>query len=200
VISQGRDQCADGAIGRRRAVQSVAKACAARPGSAGPAPRGGHYSWMITVGVVACGTGYVRDMTDLTYGALGVVERWLEAVNARNGAELARLSHERIEVVGPRGAGLMERAVLQDWLARSGFSSRPVRWFCGGHGVVVVEQVASWADAATGEPQGDLRIGSQFTVRAGRVAAYRRFDDGVGAAIAGAGLDEARDLVTTRRG
>ncbi|MEU8611179.1 nuclear transport factor 2 family protein [Actinoplanes sp. NPDC048791] len=131
-----------------------------------------------------------------TRGALGVVEQWLTAVNAGDGARVESLSHEQVDIVGPRGRGSAPRAVLSEWLARSGFSSQPVRWFCGGDGLVVVEQDATWHDPATGEPQDSFRIGSLFRVEDGRVARYERFDDGVAGALAAAGLDAARDEVT----
>jgi ketosteroid isomerase-like protein len=129
-------------------------------------------------------------------GALGVVEQWLAAVNDGDGARVEALSHEQVEIVGPRGRGATPRGVLSEWLARSGFSARPVRWFCGGDGVVVVEQDARWHDPATGEPQDSFRIGSLFQVTAGRVARYERFDDGLAAALTAAGLDADRDRAT----
>ncbi len=52
----------------------------------------------------------------------------------------------------------------------------------------------------TGQLQGRSVIGSQFIVRHGRVVLYVRHDTGVDAALAAAGLDEQRDLVTHPRG
>jgi hypothetical protein len=127
---------------------------------------------------------------------LAVVEQWLAAVNAGDGARVESLSHEQVDIVGPRGRGSAPRAVLSEWLGRSGFSSRPVRWFCGDDGLVVVEQDASWRDPATGEPLDSFRIGSLFQVTGGRVARYERFDAGLGAALAAAGLDAGRDEAT----
>jgi ketosteroid isomerase-like protein len=134
--------------------------------------------------------------TTRTAGALGVVEQWLAAVNDGDGDRVEALSHEQVDIVGPRGRGAAPRRVLSEWLARSGFSARPVRWFCGGDGLVVVEQEARWHDPATGEPQDSFRIGSLFQVTDGRVARYERFDDGLAAALAAAGLDADRDRVT----
>jgi hypothetical protein len=131
-----------------------------------------------------------------TPGALDVVEQWLTAVNAGDGARVESLSHDEVDIVGPRGRGSAPRSVLSEWLGRSGFSSQPIRWFCGGDGLVVVEQEATWRDPATGQPQDSFRIGSLFRVDGGRVARYERFDDGVAAALAAAGLDADRDEVT----
>ena len=125
-----------------------------------------------------------------------MVEQWLAAVNAGDGARVEALSQEQVEIVGPRGRGRAPRAVLSEWLARSGFSSEPVRWFCGGAGLVVVEQQARWHDPATGAAQDSFRIGSLFEVSGGRVARYERFDAGVDAALAAAGLDAGRNQVT----
>ena len=128
--------------------------------------------------------------------SLGIVEQWLIAVNAGDGARVEALSHDQVDIVGPRGRGSAPRAVLSEWLGRSGFSSRPVRWFCGGDGLVVVELDAGWRDPATGEPQDSFRIGSLFQVTGERVARYERFDDGLAAALDAAGLDAGRDEVT----
>ncbi len=69
-----------------------------------------------------------------------------------NGADVSRLetlSDEQVEIVGPRGQGVVPRRALGEWLARSGFRSRELRWFCGGDGRVVVEHVGEWHDIAT---------------------------------------------------
>src|SRR5688500_18263632 len=124
-----------------------------------------------------------------TRGALGVVEQWLAAVNAGDGARVEALSQEQVDIVGPRGRGSAPRSVLSEWLGRSGFSGQPVRWFCGGDGLVVVELDARWRDPVTGAPQQSFRIGSLFRVADGRVARYERFDDGLAPALAAAGLD-----------
>ena len=61
--------------------------------------------------------------------------------------------------------------MLGEWLARSGFSGRPARWFCGGDGLAVLELEARWA----GSPE-SLLVGAMFRVREGRVAESERFD------------------------
>jgi hypothetical protein len=97
-------------------------------------------------------------------GALAVVETWLAAVNEQDAAQVEALSGERVEIVRPRGRGLMDRSVLGQWLTRAGFESQRLRWFCGADGRVVVEQQAQWHDVATGEPQDRLIVGSEFLV------------------------------------
>jgi hypothetical protein len=72
-------------------------------------------------------------------GSLAVVEAWLDAVNRKDVGALERLTHDEVEIVGPRGSGRMDRAVLAEWLARAGFSAEVLRWFCGADGSVVVE-------------------------------------------------------------
>src|SRR4051794_9549177 len=67
---------------------------------------------------------------------------------------------------------------LGEWLARSGFRFQPLRWFCGADGRVVVEHAGRWHDVATGNPQGERILGSEFVVRAGQVAKYVRHDSG----------------------
>lgn len=131
-------------------------------------------------------------------GSLAVVEQWLDAVNRRDGAGLERLTHEHVEITGPRGAGVAERRVLSEWLTRAGFSAEPLRWFCGADGRVVVEQDAWWVDIATGADQGRARLASRFHVDEGRVASYTRHDDGLGVALHAAGLDDGDEVVEHR--
>jgi hypothetical protein len=122
----------------------------------------------------------------LSTGKLSVVQRWQDAVNARDLQGLVDLSHEDIEIVGPRGTA-RGHAVLAEWLDRAGLSWRPLRWFCGDKGSVVVEQEAEWTDPRTGEARGGAVLASHFTVGDGRVLRFARHDT-VGDALAAAGL------------
>ncbi len=119
---------------------------------------------------------------------LGVVDTWLEAVNDGDAERLVALTTERVEIVGPRGAGPADREVLAEWLARSGFSATSLRWFCGTGGEVVVEQNARWAAGGT------ARLASQFHVQDGRVSRYVRHDGGLEPALAAAGLTLADEV------
>lgn len=119
---------------------------------------------------------------------LAVVDNWLEAVNDADADRLIALTTERVEIVGPRGAGPADREVLAAWLARSGFSATSLRWFCGANGEVVVEQQARWAAG------GDARLASRFHVDGGRVSRYVRHDDGLAPALAAAGLSLADEV------
>ncbi len=89
-----------------------------------------------------------------------VVEKWLGAVNEQDAEQVQALSSGRIVIAGPRGRGIMDRSVLGEWLGRSGFTSQPLRWFCGADGRVVVEQQAVWHEVGTGQLQGRSVIGS----------------------------------------
>ena len=131
-------------------------------------------------------------------GELAVVETWLNAVNDQDAAQVEAMSSDQVEIIGPRGQGVLDRGVLGQWLTHAGFTSQALRWFCGADGHVVVEQRAQWRDVSTGEPQDRLVIGSEFVVRDARVARYVRHDTGVANALAVAGLDAQRDLVAAR--
>jgi hypothetical protein len=133
----------------------------------------------------------------MSVGSLAVVEAWLEAVNRGDAGGLERLTHDEVEIAGPRGGGRMDRAVLAEWLARAGFSAQELRWFCGANGSVVVEQDARWVDAASGAERGRARVASRFVVGDGRVASYARHDDGLQTALTAAGLG-IEDEVTER--
>ena len=103
----------------------------------------------------------------MSIGSLAIVEEWLDAVNRGDGVRLEQLTHEEVEIVGPRGTGRADRRVLSEWLTRAGFSAEPLRWFCGSDGRVVVEQDARWVNVATGEEQGRGQVASQFLVDPG---------------------------------
>jgi len=120
---------------------------------------------------------------------LGVVHQWLGAVNDGDAERLIALTAERVEIVGPRGAGPADREVLAGWLARSGFTATSLRWFCGAGGSVVVEQEARWAAGGT------ARLASEFHVDSGGlVSRYVRHDGGLEPALAAAGLTRADEV------
>ena len=127
-------------------------------------------------------------------GQLGVVEAWLDAVERADVAAAMALCAPDLEVVGPRGS-VRGREVLGPWMARAGFTARPLRWFCGADGTVVVEQDATWADPATGAERGRAVVASEFLVADGVIARFRRHDDGLPAALAAAGLRESDEVV-----
>ncbi|MBA3460505.1 MAG: nuclear transport factor 2 family protein [Deltaproteobacteria bacterium] len=110
----------------------------------------------------------------MTLLPLAVVESWQSAVNARDLDQLAALSAHDVEMVGPRGAGRGHEMLLH-WAARAGFSADALRWFCGRGGMVVVEQLGRWylPDALGAS---ERILASAFTVRAGRVVRFQRFD------------------------
>jgi hypothetical protein len=131
----------------------------------------------------------------MSLGSLAIVEAWLDAVNRRDVGALERLTHDKVEIVGPRGSGRMDRAVLAEWLARAGFSAEQLRWFCGANGSVVVEQDARWVDPASDAERGQARVASRFVVKDGRVGRYARHDDGLQPALSAAGLSTEHEVI-----
>ena len=131
-------------------------------------------------------------------GQLAVVEAWPDAVDRADARAATALCAPDLEVVGPRGS-VRGREVLRSWMARAGFSARPLRWFCAAGGAVVVEQDATWSDPATGAERGRAVVASRFSIADGVVTGYQRHDDGLPAALAAAGLGPA-DEVTARTG
>ena len=126
-------------------------------------------------------------------GQLGVVAAWLGAVERADVPAAMALCAPDVEVVGPRG-GVRGREVLGPWLARAGFTARPLRWFCGAGGAVVVEQDATWAGPATGAERSRAVVASEFLVADGVITRFRRHDDGLPAALAAAGLRESDEV------
>jgi len=131
----------------------------------------------------------------MTTGALGIVEAWQLAVNRGSATDAVALMAEQVEVVGPRGEGLMPRHELGAWMVRSGFTAEPLRWFCGGNGTVVVEQDARWVDRETGQERGRAVVASRFRVDDDVVSRVVRHDEGLQAALDSAGLASADEVL-----
>lgn len=117
---------------------------------------------------------------------LEVVESWHSAVDARDVERLCTLASQDVEIVGPRGTG-RGHAVLRQWFRRGGLTAEPLRWFCGSRGFVVVEQRGRWfsPEAVTVEDSGrwfipdttsERIVATAFSVLAGRVVRYQRFE------------------------
>jgi hypothetical protein len=82
--------------------------------------------------------------------------------------------------------------MVADWLARAGIRLTPKRVFAR-DGTLVVEQDASWKDAANGAYGPEQSIGTVLRLRDGRIDAVLRYDT-LSAALDAAGLSED-DLV-----
>jgi hypothetical protein len=117
---------------------------------------------------------------------LEVVESWHSAVNTHNLEQLCELASRDVEVVGPRGAG-RGHDELKRWFRRGGLTAEPLRYFCGSRGQVVVEQRGRWfsPEAVTVEDSGrwfipdttsERVVATAFSVLAGRVVRYQRFE------------------------
>ena len=117
---------------------------------------------------------------------LEVVESWHSAVKAHNVEQLCALSSKDVEVVGVREAG-RGHDELRRWFRRGGLSAEPIRWFCDSRGHVVVEQRGRWftPEAVTVEDSGrwfipdtthERIVATAFSVVAGRVVRYQRFE------------------------
>jgi ketosteroid isomerase-like protein len=126
---------------------------------------------------------------------LAVVRSWHEAMNARDVERLVSLAHDDVEVAGPRGVG-RGTELLRAWMDRQagevGLHLEARRFFVRDD-TVVVDQLAEWRTAATGEVVEGQEVGSVLVVRDGRVAAFARHPD-LGAALHAAGLDPADEV------
>jgi hypothetical protein len=135
---------------------------------------------------------------------LEVVESWHSAVNASDVEQLCALASRDVEVVGPRGVG-RGHEVLRQWFRRGGLTAEPLRYFCGSRGQVVVEQRGRWfsPEAVTVEDSGrwfiphttsERIVATAFSVLAGRVVRYQRFDR-LGDALAAAKLSDDDEVL-----
>jgi hypothetical protein len=119
---------------------------------------------------------------------LETVRAWHEALNGGDAERLMALSHADIEVGGPRGVGRGSDLLLS-WFERANVTVQPRRYFHDG-GTVVVEELAEWRSAETGEPTGSAVVASIFEVEDGVVTSIVRRDD-LADALRAAGLDAA---------
>jgi hypothetical protein len=135
---------------------------------------------------------------------LEVVESWHSAVNACDVEQLLALASRDVEVVGPRGVG-RGHDVLRQWFRRGGLTAEPLRYFCGSRGQVVVEQRGRWfsPEAVTVEDSGrwfipdttsERIVATAFSVLAGRVVRYQRFDR-LNEALAAAALTDDDEVL-----
>ena len=116
---------------------------------------------------------------------LELVAAFHAAVNAADTARLLTLVTPDVEVGGPRGSD-RGAAVVAGWLARAGITLTPKRVFARDANLVV-EQDASWKDAAGGAPGPAQPVASVLRLRDGRIAAIVRYGD-LPEALAAAGL------------
>jgi SnoaL-like domain len=126
---------------------------------------------------------------------LAVVRSWHEAMNARDVERLVSLTHDDVEVAGPRGIGRGTQ-LLRAWVDRQagevGLHLEVRRLFLRDD-TVVVDQLAEWREATTGDVVEGHEVGSVLVVRDGRVAAFSRHPD-LGAALHAAGLGPADEV------
>jgi hypothetical protein len=132
----------------------------------------------------------MADASDVKRDRLEIVRAWHEAVNRGDADAAVALSHDDIEVGGPRGSA-RGRALLCDWLARAGIQLEPRRWFASSTDLVV-EQLAIWRspDGTFTDPQ---TIATLFSVESGLVTRTVRFDS-LMEALAAAGLTSQDEI------
>ena len=136
---------------------------------------------------------YPRPMSEVP--VLPVVRAWHEAMNARDTERLVALAHDDVEVAGPRGVG-RGTDLLRAWMDRQAGQAGlhlEARRDCVRGDTVVVDQLAEWRTAATGEVVEGQEVGSVLVVRDGRVAAFARHPD-LGAALHAAGLGPSDEV------
>jgi hypothetical protein len=97
-----------------------------------------------------------------------VIQRWHDAVNARDAALAETTVHPEVTVGGPRGRSTGV-AALRGWVEGAGITLLPVSVRHDGD-AWLVEQEAAWAG---GPP---VRVATIFEVPDGKIAAIVRFD------------------------
>jgi hypothetical protein len=135
----------------------------------------------------------MADASALSNDRFEIARAWHEAVNRGDAAAVVALSHDDIEVGGPRGSA-RGSPLLRDWLAQTGIQLEPRRWFTSPT-ELVVEQIAIWRfpDGTVTDPQ---TIASSFSVENGLVTRSVRYDS-LMEALAAAGLTFQDEIPST---
>ena len=123
--------------------------------------------------------------------ALTVVRAFHQHLNAHDVPSVLDLASDDIRVGGPRGSG-EGKHLLEEWVGRANISMEPTRWFHNDD-TVVVEQLATWHDATTGEETGSQTVASAFVIADGRIASIARYGF-LGEAVNAMNMDEANEI------
>lgn len=97
------------------------------------------------------------------------INRLHTAVNDADLEHVATAVTTPIVVLGPKGAGPVSAEEFANWVTRSGIKLRPLSWHPVSERLMVVEQHATWPDAA--QP---TRVATLFRVTGGQVSASLR--------------------------
>jgi hypothetical protein len=114
----------------------------------------------------------MRFAYDTTVTLEQVIAAWHTAVNRRDTQAARRAVTDPVDVSGPRGAGPISAAAFVDWMIDSGIRLEPLSWHPIAGDTMVVEQEATWGDAATTPP---TKVATLFRVRDGAVSLVHRF-------------------------
>jgi hypothetical protein len=133
-----------------------------------------------TVGPVSDAEKYTTEIS--------TVLAWHDALNAGDEESLLQVSSDDVELSGPEGSR-QGTAALREWAADADVRLEPGRTFVH-HGVVVVEEDASWSGG------GSSTVASAFRVVGHEVVSVFRHAD-LAAALAATGLGD-EDEVTDR--
>jgi hypothetical protein len=101
-----------------------------------------------------------------------IILNWHEAVNAKDLARAREAIRDPIVVSGPQGSHAISAGEFTDWMVRSGIRLQPVNWHPVAENIAVVEQDATWPEAA--DP---MRVATVFRMDRERVSAALRFPD-----------------------
>ena len=98
------------------------------------------------------------------------VNAWHVAVNSRDLTAARAVVTDPVDVAGPRGAQSISAEAFVEWIVTSGIRLRPLSAHPVDEATMVVEQEATWPDAAP------RRVATLFRVRDGVVGTAHRFD------------------------
>jgi hypothetical protein len=123
--------------------------------------------------------------------AIAIVQAFHDHLNNREVASLLDLAADDLRVGGPRGSG-EGKYLLEEWVGRASITLAPQRWFRH-NDTVVVEQLATWRDPATGAETGSQTVATVFDVREGYISGIYRYGF-VGEAVHSVNMDESHEI------
>ncbi|RDC62187.1 nuclear transport factor 2 family protein [Adhaeribacter pallidiroseus] len=129
-------------------------------------------------------------MNEETMQARQIIEKWHQALNQKDKAQLAALVQADVKIGGPKGEteGI---PVLLEWVDRANISLFPQKYFRAGN-TFLVEEAAAWHHPETGDLVGSQVVVSVFTLANNLIARINRYDN-LSQALTASGL-QPQDL------
>lgn len=122
-----------------------------------------------------------------TLMTIETAEQWVDRSNHKDLEGLLGLTAPQIEIAGPRGAGFMNNADLEEWLERANLQLATINRYAKDEWIVL-EQHGTWHDE-DGRIKGEANVFTVLHVKDRKVHSLARYD-GKEQAFQASGLSE----------